>query len=281
MKKVLSIIIVIISAVLLVGGILFWKTYQSFMAVQVIQYDPQLTIFLGGGGNSIALTSEDGKKTLLVDTKMGSASAQIRKRVTSDDIAIVNTHFHVDHISGNKLFPNARIIAGAYSHEQWERAAKKNRYPDTVVKPGEELILSIGNEKVHIRNMGQAHTWDDIVVFLENRRVLISGDMIFINMHPVLFAQSGADTRMWTHALDTLMTTYNVSAIIPGHGPVSDAGAIMKMRDYFSASESAAANPSIQKTLESRFKAYGSIPGMSSLDKTISFIKNQHSSDTN
>ena len=275
MKKILIIAGAIVLVVVVVTVFLGWQGFRNFMAVETVQPDPQLKILLGGGGNSIVLTSEDGLHALIVDTKMAGAAKTLRNCVSAGDVTIVNTHFHADHTGGNRLYPGATLIAGAYSQEQWKNGAGKNRYPDETVKPGEEKVLQIGSETVHVRNMGRAHTWDDVVVYLEKRKLLATGDIIFLDRHPVLFAGSGASVASWTAVLDTLQSLYDVTTLVPGHGRVSDKGAIAWMKEYFTSARDAIGDPQKQAALKEKYKYLFSLPGMSGLEKTIQFIEKE------
>ena len=87
MKKVLQIVGLLIVVVIVAGGIYVWKSYQSFMKIETIQYDPQLTIYLGGG-NSVVLTSEDGSAALVVDTKLKGAAKILRENIKANDMTI-------------------------------------------------------------------------------------------------------------------------------------------------------------------------------------------------
>ena len=58
-----------------------------------------------------------------------------------------------------------------------------------MVKVGEEITFPVGTETVHVRNMGVAHTTNDAVVYLQNRKMLIAGDILFLGRHPVLVAK--------------------------------------------------------------------------------------------
>lgn len=278
MKKILIWAGCVVVILICIAGLSFKKMYGSFMKVETVQYDPQLRIYLGGGGNSIALFSEDGSKALIVDTKMGAAAKMLHDDVRAGDITIVNTHFHKDHIGGNFLYPNAKIISGAYTQEQWKSSAKNSRYPDETVQPNEELAIPIGSEIVHVRNMGQAHTWNDLVVYCENRKLLVTGDIVFIAMHPVLFASSGTNVASWVSVLDSLIARYPAIALVPGHGKVSDQSALVSMKDYFVSIAGAIQNPGSQAELKQKFKAYFSLPGMSGFDKTLSFIERERKS---
>jgi glyoxylase-like metal-dependent hydrolase (beta-lactamase superfamily II) len=276
MKKVLLIVSLLIVIIIAVGGFYFWKIYQQFGIVETIQLDPQLTVYLGGGGNSIVLTSEDGSKALVVDTKMRSAAKKLRDTVKAADIVIINTHAHFDHTGGNALYPAAKIISGAYSNEQWDNDSKKtSRYPDLALKSGEEKVIKIGSETVRIRNMGRAHTWNDVVVYCEKRKLLVTGDLVFLDMHPALYTKSGANVASWIGVLETLASRYKIKTLIPGHGKVSDQTALAVMKDYFVSIGDAIGKPDKQAELKKKYKEYFTIPGMFSFRNTTRFIEKE------
>jgi Zn-dependent hydrolases, including glyoxylases len=276
MKKVLLIISLLIVIIIAVGGFYFWKIYQQFGKVETVQLDPQLTVYLGGGGNSIVLTSEDGSKALVVDTKMMRAAKKLRGEVKATDITIVNTHAHFDHTGGNALYPSAKIISGAYTSEQWDSdSRKKSRYPDLALKPGEEKVIKIGSETVRIRNMGRAHSWNDVVVYCEKRKLLVAGDLVFLDMHAALHAKSGANVASWIGVLDSLASRYKIKTLIPGHGKISDQSALAVMKDYFVSIGDAIGKPEKQAELKNKYKDYFSLPGIFSFRNTTKFIEKE------
>jgi glyoxylase-like metal-dependent hydrolase (beta-lactamase superfamily II) len=275
MKKVLKVIGILIVAAIAAGGIYLWQSYQSFMKVETIQYDPQLAIYLGSG-NSVVFTSEDGSAALVIDTKMRGAAEILREKVKAKDITIVNTHDHFDHVGGNPLYPQAKIIAGEYTKQQWlDDAGKASRYPDITVKTGAEKVLKIGSETVHIYNTGRAHTFNDVVVYFENRKLLVTGDLVFNNMHPGVLPKSGTKVASWINALDALSKKYSIKTLIPGHGPVADQNALVVLKDYFVAVGDAIGNKEKQKVLEDKYKNYVSLPGMFSISNTLKFIEQE------
>jgi glyoxylase-like metal-dependent hydrolase (beta-lactamase superfamily II) len=275
MKKILKIGGLVLAILIVAGGVLTWVGYHNFMAIEVVHYDPQLKIVLGGGGNSIVLSSIDGARALVVDTKMGNAAKKLKAEVAAGEITIVNTHAHADHASGNILYPTAHVIAGAYTKEQWADAAGKNRYPDETVPMGREKILRFDSETVHLRNMGAAHTTNDVVVYLEKRKLLVTGDIVFASRHPVLFAQSGCNVGAWIRALDTLYNGFEVAVLVPGHGPVGDQKAIAGMKEYFVSIRDAIGNREKLDELKRKYANYASLPALASFDKTVAFIANE------
>jgi len=275
MKKVLQIVGLLIVFIIVAGGIYVWQSYQRFMKVETIQYDPQLTIYLGGG-NSVVLTSEDGSAALVVDTKMRGAAEILKEKIKVKEITIINTHDHYDHAGGNALYPQAKIIAGEYTKKQWDDdVSKASRYPDITLKPGEEKVLKIGSETVHIYNMSRAHTWNDVVVYFENRKLLATGDLVFNNMHPAVIAKSGTKVALWIGALEALSKKYQIKTLVPGHGAVADQNALGVMKGYFVSVGDSIGNKEKQAILKEKYKNYITFPGMFSFNNTLKFIEQE------
>lgn len=275
MKKIMLGIGLLIIIAVAAGGLYVWSAYSSYMKVKVIEYDPLLKIYIGGG-NSIVLTSEDGKSALIVDTKRRDAAKELRGHVYARNITIINTHFHHEHTGGNALYPGARIIAGDYTQKQWERELGRSvRYPDFTLKPGEEEVLTFGNETVRIINMGRAHTWNDLVVYLEKRQLLVTGDLVFHRMHPMLIKDNGSHVASWIRALETLSSSFKVLTVVPGHGPMADARAIEAMKNYFVSVQNAVNNTDELSSLKKKYDDYFGFPCVFSFDQTVSFIQNE------
>jgi len=274
MKKVCIVLGSLAFAVVVAAVIWFWNGFSKFMAMEEVKIDPLLTYY-SGSGNSIVLTSQDGKSALVVDTKMRDAARKLRDAVTADDVTIVNTHSHSDHTAGNALYPKAKIVAGAYTKEQWEKDSDASRYPDITLKPGEEKRITIGSETAVVRNMGRAHTMNDVVVFLENRRILITGDLVFINMHPAVKTDSGASVANWIKALDDLKSKHAIQKLVPGHGPISNAGALDVQREYFISIGDATGNREKLAELKKKYDGYVALPAMTGFDRTARFIENE------
>lgn len=275
MKKKLIIACSIIAVLLIAGGAYVWYQYQQFLKVEIIRVDPYLTIYKGCG-NSIVLTSKDGSKALIVDTKMKSAAELLRNSVTATDITIVNTHDHSDHTGGNALFPKATVIAGAYDKKQWDLDSGGETYPTRTVKPGEEITIPVDDETVVIRDMGRAHTLNDTVVFLKNRRLLMTGDLVFKDMHPALINRSGTSVAAWIKVLDDLHARFDAATLVPGHGPISDRKAIPGMKEYFTSIRDAIGSPEKIDALKEKYKGYTGMPIMMNFNATAAFIKEEN-----
>jgi glyoxylase-like metal-dependent hydrolase (beta-lactamase superfamily II) len=270
----------VLAVVLVALGIFIGPTLARFMQESTVDVDPQMKIFLGGGGNSIVLKSEDGKQALVVDTKMGPWAKHLQRYVDSlgpdVQVTVVNTHYHPDHAGGNKLFPRAKIIAGNYSDDEWKKVVK-DRLPDEKIPVGTEKTLGVGSETIRILNVGQAHTSNDMVVYFVNHKLLHTGDLVFNHWNPVLRKDSGANVGKWIAALETVLKTFDIQKVVPGHGPITDKSGIQEMHDYFASIYAAAGDKSKLAALKEKYRDYFSLGNMTSVDKTAAFIEKEKS----
>jgi cyclase len=60
--------------------------------------------------------------------------------------------------------------------------------------------------------------------------VVFTGDIVFHGGHPVVW--SGPVTN-WIAACDRLLALDGVHTVVPGHGPVTDLGAVAALKGYF------------------------------------------------
>jgi len=89
------------------------------------------------------------------------------------------------------------------------------------------MTLHRGNREIQIRHLGRAHTAGDVVVFLPNEKIVITGDMLT----STLSNMSDAYVNEWVTTLDELKKLDFVT-IMPGHG---DAFTDKAKIDYFQA----------------------------------------------
>jgi glyoxylase-like metal-dependent hydrolase (beta-lactamase superfamily II) len=111
---------------------------------------------------------------------------------------------------------------------------------------------------------------NDVVVYLSNRHILFTGDLVFNHINPVLKKESGANVSRWIALLDTIVTRWGDSKIIPGHGPVGNKEMVMSVRQYFIDMTAAVKDPG----MVDKYKDWMTMPGMASPEKTIDYIKN-------
>jgi cyclase len=234
--------------------------------------DSEMKVYLGGGCNSVVLKSKDGRRALVVDTKYFSGATTLRMKVDASDITIVNTHFHLDHARGNRLYPEAYVVSGNTNWKQWDFDTAHSKRPDRMLNPGEETYFQIDEEVVRIIDLGPAHSPNDIVVLFEQRKVLAAGDLIWVNMHPVLL-DSNTNLKSWIAYLDRLDKGYDIQTVVPGHGKVSGKNAISEMKEYFLSISQGISNRGELAGLRDRYRRYRTFPIFGSFNRTVRLLR--------
>jgi cyclase len=221
----------------------------------------------GGWGWSNAGLVADGEATLLVDTLFDLALtadmlAAMRDAVPAAERigTVVNTHANGDHCYGNALVAGSEIVSSSASaaemdevppsllagfvaagDELGEAGAFLQRIfrPFTfdgieVVPPTRtfdgELELTVGGKVVRLIEVGPAHTRGDVVAHVPGDGVLFTGDILFHGGHPIVWA---GPVSNWIAACHRLLALDDVETVVPGHGPVTDTGAIAGLAGYF------------------------------------------------
>jgi cyclase len=190
--------------------------------------------------NTAFLVSGDG--VISVD----ATSTERRTRAYLDAIAsvtdrpvrtLVNTHHHGDHTHGNYLFAGATIVA----HEQCRTAMLNTPMPPPPgiwtevdwghLEPAPPFLtypagvtLWSGDLRCEVRYVGTpAHTTNDSIVWIPDRSVVFTGDLLFNGGTP--FALMGSISG-WIEVLETVLRPLGARTLVPGHGPVCGPAAI-------------------------------------------------------
>ncbi|MEQ9037736.1 MAG: MBL fold metallo-hydrolase [Silicimonas sp.] len=116
------------------------------------------------------------------------------------------------------------------------RAYNRDKAEGTeVVLPTEtftdEYIVELGDYRIEARYLGPAHSPGDIVIWLPNQDLVISGDMAFHErMLPIFEDTITAD---WIETWDTEFEALQATYVIPGHGHPTNMDQVRRYtRDY-------------------------------------------------
>ena len=90
------------------------------------------------------------------------------------------------------------------------------------------MQLKVGDKEVLLKNVGPAHTRGDVLVHVPQDRTVFTGDILFVEGHPVLWA---GPVDNWVAACDRILA-WDVETVVPGHGPVTDKAGVQAMKDY-------------------------------------------------
>lgn len=219
----------------------------------------------GSWGWSNAGLVVDGEQTLLVDTLFdlrltGEMLAAMRRAVpVSRRVAtVVNTHANGDHCNGNCLLPEAEIVAtaaaaGEMAHESPQVMLDFRQAAPALGEMGEfflhcfgafefegitqrlptrtfsgALELHVGDKRVQLTQVGPAHTRGDTLVHVPDDAVVYTGDILFIEGHPIMWAGPVAN---WIAACEHIIALAP-QTVVPGHGPITDLRGVRAVRDY-------------------------------------------------
>ncbi len=203
---------------------------------------PDGTWFLNNAG---WVAGDDG--LILIDTtgteKRAHAFQQAVRRTTPLPAqALVNTHAHADHTHGNFAWaPQTAIIGHTLCREEVQRGnleATRAAFPggdfgNPVKTPPfitfeRRLDIFAGDLKIELIHVGPAHTNNDVIAWIPDRRLLFSGDIVFNGGTPFGVAGSIAG---WIETVAEIREL-NPATIVPGHGPVCDIGVLDTIEAY-------------------------------------------------
>ena len=156
---------------------------------------------------------------------------------------LVNTHHHGDHTYGNYLFSGATIVGHEGTRtgvQQWgkpwdEPVWTKVDWGDIELEPPfltyrEGVTLWVDDLRCEVTHVGTAaHTTNDSIVWLPERRVLFSGDLLFNGGTPFLLQGSVAGIIT---VLEDIVKPLGAETIVPGHGPVAGPEVIDAVLSY-------------------------------------------------
>ncbi|MFI0515727.1 MBL fold metallo-hydrolase [Streptomyces sp. WSLK1-5] len=172
--------------------------------------------------------------TLVVDTAATRARALRLREETErlrggSRLLVANTHQHGDHTFGNCVFaPDALFVGHDTTRSDMARSGLglQRLWPDVpwgevrVTLPeltySERMTLHTGRHEVELLHPGPAHTTGDTVVWVPDRRVLFTGDIVMNGVTPFCLMGSVEGSLRAIRLLRELGPT----TVVPGHGPV-------------------------------------------------------------
>jgi glyoxylase-like metal-dependent hydrolase (beta-lactamase superfamily II) len=125
----------------------------------------------------------------------------------------------------------AKVKEELKSAEQELAAMKtmKTRLPDQTF--ARSMIINLGGEAIHLIYPEPAHTNCNILVLFPKQKTVHMGDMFFHESLPYIDFKNGANTANWIKQL-TKVEGWDVTTVIPGHGPLSDKDGLKKQIAY-------------------------------------------------
>jgi glyoxylase-like metal-dependent hydrolase (beta-lactamase superfamily II) len=225
--------------VVLVGfaGFAWWRTG----VLEVTPIRPDLWMLSGIGSNVTVIGTIEG--TLVVDSMaLVRQGERILERATAlggkPVVALINTHYHLDHTHGNPAFPvgtkvvstartldHLRTIDGAW----WADSPAKDLLPNYTFT--DTWSATYGQRTIRAIHPGPGHTDGDLVLLLVEDRVLVAGDLFVNGMYPNIDLEGGASVRDWPATLDRVLAL-DFDMVVPGHGPLATRADLLRFREF-------------------------------------------------
>lgn len=190
-----------------------------------------------GDPNTGVIIGDDG--VMVIDTQATPAMAQdvvarIREVTDKPITHILLSHYHAVRVLGASAYGAHTIIASKDTYDlivergEQDKASEIARFPrlfrglDTVpagltwpdlVFEG-RLVVDLGGVKVNIFQVGRGHTKGDAIAWLEEDKILFSGDLVEFGATPYT---GDAYLRDWPATLDRLQEL-NPEKLVPGRG---------------------------------------------------------------
>ena len=197
-----------------------------------------------------------GRATLIVDTGLGERNgaivlAEARKLGPNTKFYLTATHFHPEHDLGATAFPaDAEMVRWRVQEteaaEQGQQAIDRfasfsavnaellagARFREVDTLFDDEVRLDLGGVHVRVMGVGPNHTRGDTVMFVEEDRVLFTGDVVMA-VFPSASGQAGSIDK-WLANMDAF-EALRPAVVVPAHGRLGDVGSIRRYRDYLTA----------------------------------------------
>lgn len=253
--------------------VLAWST-PALAGAEAQRLDGHTLLIPGGiepgrqpDGNSVVIEGDDG--VLVFDTgRHASVSDRILAAVRTTGkpvVAVVNSHWHLDHVSGNPrikaAFPQAKVHASAAidgalsgflknSAEQGRKALAEGKLPaataddvrsdlatieaGATIRPdvveAKDRPFPLRGRRLTLHIARKAATAADLWVYDAEARRVLAGDLVTL---PAPFLDTSCPAG-WSAALKTIDAT-PFTSLVPGHGPVMTQADFRRWRGGFEA----------------------------------------------
>lgn len=189
-----------------------------------------------GGGLAIDTCATERRTRDFVET--------VRSATGRTPHVLLNTHHHGDHTNGNCLMPDATVIGhercreeilaagilrvddlGLFEPVEWGELTPA---PPTVTFT-DRLDVWVGDLQVELHHLtDEAHTTNDVVAWIPERKVLFTGDLVLNGGTPFVLMGSVAGSLA---ALDKL-AGFDAETLVPGHGAPGTRDLLKTPREY-------------------------------------------------
>jgi|TARA_B110000238_G_scaffold65506_1_gene71958 cyclase len=229
------------------------KDVKNNLAEEIVKINDTFFMIkpIGGvAGNIGVFISDEG--LVLVDDQweiIEDLILETIKSISEKEVSfIINTHFHYDHVDGNKVFGKKGIPIVShenvrkrlkrktklYGHPQHNYNMVQDKYPDYALPStvyNSTMKIYVDDEEIQLSNFGPGHTDGDTIVFFKKNNVIHAGDSFVTYGYPFVDLNDGGSFRGFINILSQIIALSNdQTKIIPGHGPVCDINDVIALK---------------------------------------------------
>jgi glyoxylase-like metal-dependent hydrolase (beta-lactamase superfamily II) len=211
------------------------------------------------GATNFGIVRADDASAILIDAdirRIDEIQEALKLTGCAEVKYLVNTHEHFDHTSANFYFnqQGVPIVAsqscGQAMKEDGEQDFKRmlaplpalyDRFPGLKMTVPEVVFadatrVTLPGITLHLKycaQNGHSHSKGDTTLYFEEEEILIAGDLLYTEVHPVTFF---GNIPNWLESLKPLFDSH-YKQLVPGHGPAVDGeqngrGYFKSMYDY-------------------------------------------------
>jgi glyoxylase-like metal-dependent hydrolase (beta-lactamase superfamily II) len=210
------------------------------------------------GSNAGFVIGDDGVAVIDTFQDVDAAKqllAEIQKLTKLPVKFVVNTHYHLDHVTGNGVFAQAGAVIIAHRNVPGWIHTENLKFFGAGIKPEQKawvegivapslvydssLELFLGSKRVLVRYL-LGHTGGDSVVSIPDANVYFCGDLFWNKTLPNLI---DASTDKWIASDNKMAAEGPKATFVPGHGEVGTATDVIALAGYLTDLREALAKP--------------------------------------
>lgn len=213
-------------------GITYLNTIQAQPEIKPVQLTDNITLLPIYGVNTTVF--KYGKEALVIDAGYEQVAGLLKSELTKlgvDKVKyLVNTHWHFDHVGGNKYFGDEAIIIAhssvrdLLSKDEMLLGEMQKAYPAEAlpeISIADKITLYIGDEEVELIPLTGAHTGGDILVWFKKANIVHIGDIVFADIFPFVDVDHGGSVLTLAENLEEIVEMFPADIrLMPGHGRI-------------------------------------------------------------
>ncbi|MES2589246.1 MAG: BlaB/IND/MUS family subclass B1 metallo-beta-lactamase [Bacteroidota bacterium] len=178
--------------------------------------------------NGMYILTEKG--AILIDTPWDKSQFQIlldliEKRHSKKVITCISTHFHDDRTAGLEYYASKGIKT--YTSFQTYNLCKENKEKVAENYFINDTTFNFSGTKIQTFYPGRGHTEDNIVIWLENEKILFGGCFVKSVENKSMGNIADSDLLAWPKSIKNVQNKFpEIDLVIPGHFKWSNSKAL-------------------------------------------------------